>query len=300
MNLFQIRNLLFSYSDKNCVLKIKELDLRKEEIIIFSGPNGSGKTTLFKILSGFLKPDSGEIKTDLKFSEISYLPQEPCLLKRSVKKNLEYGLKIRKILNIDERIDHALGMTGLSKEKYLNRKWFELSGGEKKRVALSQRLALRPLLMILDEPSESVDSETRFYLSEAVKQASFEWKTSFIISTHDKIWGTQTGNSFYSMLNGNVFEGGFLNFIKSENSNELFVIRPEKITISETPIKERDFCLVFKGFVSACILVCKKEYYYCVDLNDKRIWVKSAGKNISTGNFVYISYDKSNFEKFES
>jgi tungstate transport system ATP-binding protein len=297
MNLFSIRNLFFSYSDKRPVLDIKELDLKRDGIIIFSGPNGSGKTTLFKILSGFIKNYSGEIRTDLRFSQISFLPQEPCLLKRSVRKNLEYGLKLRKIFNTDERIDQALEMTGLLKNKYLKRKWFELSGGEKKRVALAQRLVLRPLLMILDEPSESVDSETKYYLSEAVKQASSEWKTSFIISTHDKIWGTQTGNSFYSMVNGKVFPGGFLNFIKSEISDKFFILMPERIKISENEALENTSSgTVLKGFVTSCLLVSGREYFYSVDSGLERVWVKSS-RIIKAGSEVTVSYDKNDLEK---
>jgi tungstate transport system ATP-binding protein len=295
MHLFSIRNLFFSYSDKSPVIDIKELDLEKDGIIIFSGPNGSGKTTLFKILSGFIKNYSGDIATNLKFSSISFLPQEPCLLKRSVKKNLEYGLKLRKVRDIEERIDHALDMTGLSRDKYLKRKWFELSGGEKKRVALAQRLVLRPLLMILDEPSESVDSETKYYLSQAVKQACFEWKTSFIISTHDKIWGTQTGDSFYSMVRGKVFPGGFLNFVKSEHLNKFFILRPERIKISQSEISPNLNEKIFKGVVSSCLLVSGKEFFYSADCGFMGLWVKSS-KIIPTGSKVFISYHKNSLE----
>ena len=79
-------------------------------------------------------------------------------------------------------------MVGLPPDKFSRRKWFELSGGEAQRVALAARLVLRPEVLLLDEPTSSVDVASAQRMHEAVLEAKNSWKTTLVIASHDQTW----------------------------------------------------------------------------------------------------------------
>jgi|GEM_PF-1299764 tungstate transport system ATP-binding protein len=307
MELFVIKNLLFSYNGIENILNVKDLEIKKNRVSVFSGPNGSGKTTLLKILAGFLEPSSKAIRSFVNKDKIAYLPQDPYLLKTSVKKNIEYGLKIKKEKNISVKVEKAIDMAGLNSKKYLNRKWYELSGGERKRVALAARFALEPEVLILDEPSEGIDYESRVLLSESVKEACRSSKMSVIISSHDREWADDTGDDFFSVIKGKVFQGGFLNitdkdFLKndynksSERINHekvLFALKPEKIQIKkEKNTSETDSEYILPVKVVSSKLICEGRILYSLAYKQKRFFAESIKNDFLPGDNVFILFRK--------
>ena len=180
------------------VLRVDHLTLYEREIIGLVGPNGSGKSTLLAILCLLEPPARGRVLLDGRewdFSrsvpkDVTMLDQSPLLLKRSVQDNVAYGLRLRKIPEAKRRIRiaTALRMVGLAPEFFASRSWMELSGGEAQRVSLAARLALRPRVLLLDEPTASLDEESAATVQQAVLQAREGWGTTLVIASHDFDW----------------------------------------------------------------------------------------------------------------
>jgi tungstate transport system ATP-binding protein len=128
---------------------------------------------------------------------------------RSVFDNVAYGLKIRgDTKDIRNRVGKALGLVGLDPENFRRRKWYELSGGEAQRVALAARLVLEPEVLLLDEPTASVDAESARLIKKASLQAREEWGATLVVATHDWQWLYETCDSVLHLLHGRLFKGG--------------------------------------------------------------------------------------------
>jgi len=159
---------VYSYGDRTAVT-IENLTIQPASILGLIGPNGSGKSSLLRLLGLIEKPTRGEIYFNGRIVEpfsdearflITLLPQEPFLMKRSVLKNVSYGLKLRGCDGKDavRMTTDALARVGLPAKDFSKRPWYALSGGETQRVALAAKLALKPKVLLLDEPTASVDA----------------------------------------------------------------------------------------------------------------------------------------------
>ncbi len=215
--LYRIDRLRHFYNGEP-VLKIDDLFFSKGEIIGLMGPNGSGKSTLLRLLSFVETPGQGVILykgkparpfSDAVRSRVTLLPQVPHLLRRTVFQNIAYGLKMQK-----DRKDHrawvfdALEMVGLSPVRFGPRQWRELSGGEAQRAALAARLALRPEVLLLDEPTASVDGASAHRIREAALRARGEWGTTLFIASHDTAWLSEICDRTLQLYNGRIFGTG--------------------------------------------------------------------------------------------
>jgi len=213
-NIYSIRNLSHSYG-AHSVLSIEALDIRSGSVVELRGPNGSGKSTLLKVLA-FLEPFEGELlfngnttygrEKELR-REATMLLQEPYLLRRSVHENIAYGLKLRKLPReeINERITNSLERVGLEPDRFARRPWYRLSGGEAQRVALAARLALYPRVLLLDEPTASVDEASALLIREAVCRSVHDSGTTVVIATHDTDWiGSALKTQIITLRNGRI------------------------------------------------------------------------------------------------
>ncbi|MDM8515199.1 ATP-binding cassette domain-containing protein [Desulfobacterales bacterium HSG16] len=215
--IYKIRGLKHYYNSFPA-LEIDELSLHQGSIVGLIGPNGSGKSTLLNLLGFIDNPTFGKIlfknKPAAPFSEsvrfqVTILPQTPYLMKRSVYKNIEYGLKLRGDKN-DRRkmIYDALSMVGMSGDEFVSRRWFELSGGEAQRVALAARLVLKPEVLLLDEPIASVDAASAQLIKDASIRACREWGTTLIITSHDWQWMYEVCDRMLQLFRGRFFGSG--------------------------------------------------------------------------------------------
>jgi len=190
--LYAITNLVRRYGDR-VVLRVPELTVGRGEVVALTGPNGSGKSTLLRTLAFLEPPEEG----DLVFSgtpgvpprqEACLLLQEPYLLKRSVFENVVFGLRVRgRKDKLAELAREALAEVDFAPDDMLRREWRELSGGEKQRVALAARLILRPLALLLDEPTSNVDAKSAIAVQKAVAKAARAGST-VIAASHDHAW----------------------------------------------------------------------------------------------------------------
>jgi tungstate transport system ATP-binding protein len=180
----------------NVALDIEELTIAEGRLYTLTGANGAGKSTLLSILAFLSPPTSGEIfyagkRVDRNHGsveeyrrKVTLLHQSPYLFGGSVDDNVAFGLKVRGIRGeeLRRRIDEALDIVGL--RGFRDRKARELSGGEAQRVAMARALALKPEVLLLDEPLANIDRETTG-LFETVIASLPAQGTTVVMTTHD-------------------------------------------------------------------------------------------------------------------
>jgi len=212
--LLSLNGVRQEYSGR-AVLDVPQFSLDAGQIIGLAGPNGSGKSTLLRILAFLDSPASGSLRflgrsvgsDDLEaHRNITLLTQEPYLLKRTVFANVAYGLKVRGEKDIRARVHRALELVGLAPAAFASRFWFELSGGETQRVALAARLALRPRLLLLDEPTASLDKESAVLVRRAALAARDRDGTAMVIASHDLPWLNDVCDRIHYVEHGRFVE----------------------------------------------------------------------------------------------
>ncbi len=180
----------------NVALDIEELTIGEGRLYTLTGANGAGKSTLLNILAFLLPQTSGEIFYDGKRVDwhrgaveeyrrkVTLLQQSPYLLGGTVHDNVAFGLKARGIPGEEWRrvVDRALDGVGL--RGFRDRKARELSGGETQRVAMARALALKPEVLLLDEPLANIDRETAGLLETVIASLPAQG-TTVVMTTHD-------------------------------------------------------------------------------------------------------------------
>ena len=277
-DLYELNNIE-KYYDGRKVLSIDNLTLGENQIIGFFGPNGSGKSTLFSLLSFTDKATVGNIifdgisskKIDFETKQsIVMVPQNPYLLKRTVYENIAYGLKLRKHSgNVKDKVEEALALVGLD-SSFSSRKWSQLSGGESQRVAIAARLILKPKVLILDEPTTGVDTNSAQLIKEAILSAQQKWNTTILISSHDHTWLNHICDRKIALFQGNLLESGSVNLLfapweKDKNGNLIKIFTDgQTLTIPNTQDKKRDSVLVLD---SDNITLCRKDCHNMINEN---------------------------------
>lgn len=220
--MYQVDGLEHRYAVQP-VLRVETLTVSRSAIVGLIGPNGSGKSTLLKLLGFIEKPSRGEIlfkgRPAAPFSnaarfQVTLLSQESYLMRRSVFKNIAYGLELRGDRgNLRARVAEALAWVGLPEEFFAGRQWNELSGGEAQRVALAARLVLRPEVLLLDEPTASVDAVSVEQIKAAALKARSEWGTTLLIASHDWQWLYEVCDEVLQLFGGRVVGPGRLTIV---------------------------------------------------------------------------------------
>ena len=178
-DIIKIRNLNFSY-DKQVVLEGINLDYSSDEFLAIIGPNGGGKSTLLKLILGLLKPQSGEIKLFGKEpSEVSkfigYVPQNFLSNQSFPMMVLEVvlmGLIDKKIFGFYSKDEKKMALEALEKvgmSEFANARIGELSGGQRQRVYIARALCANAKVLILDEPTASIDTKGQAEIYEILK-----------------------------------------------------------------------------------------------------------------------------------
>jgi len=210
--LIALYNIRQRYSGRT-VLAIDRLDIEPGSIVGLAGPNGSGKSTLLRLLAFLETPASGTLtfmgnpvpdKPNGVHKQVTLLVQEPYLLKRSVHANIAYGLKVRGESDITTKVNHALDTVGLPPDVFSHRQWFELSGGEAQRVALAARLVLKPKVLLMDEPTASLDGQSATLIRQAALAARKEYGASLVVASHDMTWLNAVCDHIFHLEHGTI------------------------------------------------------------------------------------------------
>ena len=172
------------------VLEGISFEVEDGEIACIVGPSGCGKTTLLRVIAGLEPKDSGRIlwnEREIDREKIGFVFQDYTLLPwRTVLGNVEFGLELRRVEK-RERRKKALSLIELVGLKgFENRFPKELSGGMKQRVGIARALATDPAIIVADEPTGDLDSETGAQIMELFEKLNKELGKTLIIVTHDE------------------------------------------------------------------------------------------------------------------
>ncbi len=225
----EIIGLAAGYRGK-AILEGCSLSVKGSETVVLMGPSGCGKSTLLYCVIGFLAPASGKIMLNgkdlgnlaIEKRNIGYLPQDYGLFPHlTVAENVEYGLMVRGVEK-EERRKAADGMLGLvNLDGMRQRKIKELSGGQRQRVALARALAIKPDLILLDEPLSNVDQLTRFEVAGNLREVFSKIKIPKIVVTHTPSDAFMLADRLAIMMDGKIVQQGKPNDVLKHPKSEL-------------------------------------------------------------------------------
>ena len=200
--LIELNNVSHIYQDENNVKALKDINLEisKGEFIGIVGHTGSGKSTLVQLFNGLIIPSSGTVKVNGKniTNEKSNLKEtrrhvglvfqypEHQLFEETVFQDIAFGPKNLglKKSEIEKRVKEVMDLVGLGYEEFKDRSPFNLSGGQQRKVAIAGVLALKPDVLVLDEPSAGLDPQGRKQLAELLKYLYQELEMTVILISH--------------------------------------------------------------------------------------------------------------------
>lgn len=181
-------------------LRGASLDVAAGELLALRGPSGSGKTTLLNMLGGLDRPDAGSVEVlgrdlgrlsddqllDLRRTEVAYAFQTFALIDTlTVRENVGLPLRLRRVPRSER--EHAVGevLAELGLDRHGNHRPSELSGGQRQRVALARALVARTRLLLVDEPTAQLDTETGATVVELIRRHTHAHGTATVLTTHD-------------------------------------------------------------------------------------------------------------------
>lgn len=190
----EIKAVTLAYAERP-VLNNLSLSIAPGEMVALLGPSGCGKSTLLNLLCGFLTPTHGRIYLDQHDITEAPVQSRPMALvfqsyalwpHLDVYHNIAYGLKIRRWSKtaIDERVTQVLELVNLPDIK--RRRVDELSGGQRQRVAIARALAVKPPILLLDEPLSNLDAKVRQQVRHELKALSQQLGLTCVMVTHDR------------------------------------------------------------------------------------------------------------------
>ncbi|OEC95387.1 MULTISPECIES: ATP-binding cassette domain-containing protein [Methanobrevibacter] len=263
----ETKNLSFTYPDGTKALKNVNIQIKKGEKIAIMGPNGAGKSTLFSHFNGLTEPTSGHVEIDgekiifnreelLKVRQkVGIVFQDPNdqLFAPTVKEDVAFG-PMNLGLDYDEvknRIAESLKMVGMS--GFEDKTPHHLSGGQQKRIAIAGIVAMKPEIMILDEPTAGLDPEGVDKVLNILNNLNNEGM-SIVISSHDIEMVNHFADKIFILYNGEIIAKGnkhqiFSNkellkkaHLKAPTTTEILYklkengldVNTEKITVDET------------------------------------------------------------------
>tara|TARA_Y100001980_G_C14492718_1_gene269573 strand:+ start:419 stop:1147 length:729 start_codon:yes stop_codon:yes gene_type:complete len=188
----EVINLSKKYNDKDAVKNIS-FKVKKNEIIGILGPNGCGKTTTIGMILGLLKPSSGRVlingieiekqRVDV-LNQLNFIsPYIELPKKLTVKQNLEVYGRLYDIKNLDDKIKDLSNKLRLG--EIINKVTGELSSGQKNRVSLAKSIINDPQVLLLDEPTASLDPETGDFVRSFLEDYQKEMETSILLASHN-------------------------------------------------------------------------------------------------------------------
>jgi len=239
----KVSGMSFKY-DSIDILKDVSFNLEVGDYVGLVGYNGSGKSTLIKVILGLLKPYTGSIQLFgqpvEKFNswdKIGYMPQNisllnpvfPATVREVITLGLLSGKKIPKVITVNDRkiINESLDYLKIIdlKDKLIG----NLSGGQQQKVFLARALVTKPALLVLDEPSNALDSTTREQFFTVLQELNKEHKTSIIFITHDIGQIGKYANKLLYLEQRIIFYGSFEDFCKSDKMSRQFGVDTQHI-----------------------------------------------------------------------
>ena len=216
MATIKLEDLVKAYGDVE-VLHNLNGNIQDGEFVVVVGPSGCGKSTLLRMIAGLEKITSGKISIEDKIvndlepadRDIAMVFQNYALYPHmSVRQNMGYGLKIRKIekQEIERRVLEAAEILGIS--EYLDRKPRQLSGGQRQRVAMGRAIVRDPQVFLFDEPLSNLDAKLRVQMRLEIRKLQKRLNVTSIYVTHDQVEAMTLGDRLMVLNDGVVEQFG--------------------------------------------------------------------------------------------
>jgi len=240
-----IEDLVKSYGGVR-VLDGVDLYVRDGEVMVILGPTGCGKTTLLRVVAGLEKPDSGIVKIGGRVvNELPPRERNVAMVFQSyalyphmkARQNIGFPLLVRRRpkKEIDERVKEIAKILRIEPEDLLERYPWELSMGEKQKVAIGRALIRQPDVLLMDEPLSNLDAKQRVEVRVEIKKLLMQFKVTTIYVTHDQIEGCTIGDRIAIMNRGRIEQVG----------DPMYVYRYPK-----TPFVKEFFCRTLDAYRS--------------------------------------------------
>ena len=254
--LIELKNIFYSAEGDNLSLRKKESTdilfdvsflVSEKEIVGICGESGGGKSTLAKLIAGIIKPTKGELILNNKISPQNNKPQKIQILFQNSSDLVNPYRKISTIIN------EALKLTATKKENIetgknklietininpalLNRRGLGLSGGERQRIALARLLAVKPKVLILDEPFSAQDITSQINFVKLLKKINQEMEVTIICISHDLKILRNLAHKIIILKEGKVVEAGTTEdvFNNPQSSYTRFLLSAESLELSKT------------------------------------------------------------------
>ena len=259
----KVRNLTYIYDEgmpfENRAIDDISFDVENNDFVGLIGHTGSGKSTLIQHLNGLLKPSSGSIyindfeitQKDINLTEIRkrvgvvFQYPEYQLFEETIEKDIAFGPGNMGLdqEEITKRVKSSMEAVGLDYEKYREKSPFELSGGQKRRVAIAGVIAMDPEVLILDEPTAGLDPGGREEIFELIKKLHRERNITVILSSHSMDDMAKLVKTLIVMNKGKIEFMGNPREVFNNNAHRLKEIGLDIPQVLELAIKLRE-----KGF----------------------------------------------------
>ena len=227
INPIEVRNIYKKYSDKNAVNGIN-FSVSDNEIVGLLGPNGCGKTTTIAIMLGLLRASSGQVfikGKDIEKNRIELLhkmnfisPYIELPKKLTVKENLIVYARLYNVNKLNDRIDYLVETLNL--KNFINQKTGELSSGQKNRVSLAKSLINTPSILLLDEPTASLDPDTGDFVRSFLEKYIKENTVSILLASHNMNEVKRLCSNVLMMKNGKIIDEGTPNQLLKKHGQD--------------------------------------------------------------------------------
>jgi len=198
----RVTDLVLGYGHEPVVEGVN-LEVAGGQFVSLVGPSGSGKTTILRAVDGLLTARSGRVELNGSRETVGFLFQDDALLPwRTARENVALGLRIRKIAKTTAHTEANGWLARLGLDGFGERYPHELSGGQRKRVAIAQVLALKPKLLLMDEPFASLDAIMRTRITQELLTWVEREHLSVLLVTHDLEEALCVSDTIYVLSHG--------------------------------------------------------------------------------------------------
>jgi NitT/TauT family transport system ATP-binding protein len=198
----RVRDLELGYGQEP-VIEGVNLEVAAGRFVSLVGPSGSGKTSILRAVNGLLNPRSGSVELNDGGSALGFLFQDDALLPwRTARENVALGLRIQKVSKNAALTEADAWLARLGLEGFGERFPHQLSGGQRKRVAIAQILALKPKLLLMDEPFASLDAIVRTRITQELLNWVEREHLSVLLVTHDLEEALTVSDTVYLLSQG--------------------------------------------------------------------------------------------------
>lgn len=258
----KIENLVHVYMPKSPFEKVAlddvNIEIKEGEFVALIGHTGSGKSTLIQHMNGLLKPSSGRIIVDgvditkdgVKLTDIRkkvglvFQYPEYQLFEETIEKDIEYGPRNLGLdqEEITKRVKRSMEMVGLDYETYRDKSPFDLSGGQKRRVAIAGVVAMEPKVLILDEPTAGLDPKGRDDILAQIKTLHDNYKMTIVLVSHSMEDVGKLAERIIVMNKGKVqLEGTPAEVFKEVDTLESIGLAVPQVTYLMRALREKGF-----------------------------------------------------------